>query len=135
MKHFFRRTNPVLSELVKACGTSSTGQKSRSELIGAVLTINLDCLLQACDRACHGSPRILKTVERATKGPKEGKISLYHLHGYLRIEPKSPNAEAPDRLVFTEDEYLARNDDPYSWANVTLHGRCGSSACFLSAVR
>lgn len=120
VREFFALTNPALMRIIEACSVTGPDGPEANEQVAAVLTTNLDGLIQVCDRACHGS-RILRTVERATASSEAGKISLYHLHGYLQLERCLPRKEAADRLVLTEDEYLQRNDDPYSWANVTLH--------------
>lgn len=121
VRRFFELRNPLLLRIVEACGVRQGGRVVANDQIGAILTTNFDGLLQICDRACHGSPRMLRTVERAHKNSHAEKISLYHLHGYLHIDTLHPEQEAADRLVLTEDEYLERNDNPYSWANVILH--------------
>lgn len=120
---FFRSKNPVLFEIVQVCGLKRRdGGYEMNETVGAVLTTNVDGLLQLCDRAIHGSPRMLRTVERASAETAAGKIPLYQLHGYL-LPPQAqlPSGEAADGLVLGEAEYLARTDGPYTWANVTLH--------------
>jgi hypothetical protein len=118
---FFEKKNPALLEIVRACSTKKEGEVVANNQIGAILTTNLDAILQLCDRAVHGSPRMLRTVERATQNSVFEKISVYHLHGYLQMQRSKPDEEASDQLVLTEDEYLERNDDPYSWASVVLH--------------
>jgi hypothetical protein len=120
--NFFLETNPVLLRIVNACSViEENGDRITNDRIGAILTTNYDNLIQLCDRACHGTPRMLRTVERPIKEGDAEKISLYHLHGYLQMKPSTLDDEASDRLVLTEDEYLERNDDPYSWASVLLH--------------
>ena len=130
VSNFFRAENPVLWEIVRACGVKgSNGEFEMNERIGAVLTTNVDALLQLCDRAIHGSPGMLRTIERASAETEAGKISLYQLHGYLlppqaqfAHRPGSPSSgEAADGLVLGEAEYLGRTDGPYTWANVMLH--------------
>jgi hypothetical protein len=121
VKTFFKKTNPVLYNLVKAFGVQEGAESeyTGNPAVGAVLTTNLDALIQLCDRACHGS-RVLRTVERSNTVTESGKVSLYHLHGYLQVR-RNPGNEASDRLVISEEDYLERNDNPYSWANVILH--------------
>jgi hypothetical protein len=118
---FFRKTNPLLLEIVKSCSIKSGTRYEMTQRIGAILTTNLDCFIQICDRAYHGTPRILRTVERSNTETDAEKIPLYHLHGYLQVKKPLPGHEAADRLVLTEDEYLERNDNPYSWASVIMH--------------
>jgi hypothetical protein len=123
VSRFFQATNPVLWEIVRVCGQSRSGHYRKNDRIGVLLSTNLDGLPQLCDRAIHGSPRMLRTVERASAEAHVDKIPLYQLHGYL-LPPSGASkirGEAADGLVLTEAEYVARTDGPYAWANVTLH--------------
>lgn len=117
VRQFFEQTNPVLIEIVRMCGDRGRGNSR----VGAVLTTNIDGLIQLCDRAVHGS-RMLRTIERSSARAEFGKVSLYHLHGYL-LPPLAGrrSSEAADRLVLTEEDYLVRNDDPNGWASGVLH--------------
>jgi SIR2-like domain len=89
-----------------------------NERLGPVLTTNIDCLLQIYDAVMHGDNRVFETIEAATSETDAEKLSLYYLHGYLSTDQKD-DKQIP--FVFTEAEYLDRNDDPYGWANITLH--------------
>jgi hypothetical protein len=120
MCKFLSLTNPVLLEIVKACSIRRGKRTRVNPSIGAILTTNIDAMLQICDHAHHSS-RILRTVERANTETSATKTSVYHLHGYLQPRPRGPGHETPDRLILTDDEYLDRNDNPYSWASVMLH--------------
>ena len=123
VNEFFQDSNPVLWEIVNACGSpDGTGRYHANDNIGALLTTNLDGLPQLCDRALHGR-RLIRTVERAATEAHLGKIPLYQLHGYLMPPGVSRGlrGEAADGFVLTESEYLGRTDGPYAWANVTLH--------------
>jgi hypothetical protein len=115
----FRRKNPALVNLVQACSIEVGKNFVENPRIGAVLTTNVESLIQLCDRACHCS-RILRTHERSDVAAHAHKIPLYQLHGYL-TPWKARDGEAADRLVFTESEYLERNDNPHFWANIVLH--------------
>jgi hypothetical protein len=82
------------------------------------LTTNIDCLLQIYDFVLHGWAELFETVNTASSETSAEKLSLYYLHGYL-----STDDAIVDKIpfVFTEPEYLNRKDDPYCWANITLH--------------
>jgi hypothetical protein len=110
VRDFFQKTNPSLSHLIELCSVKDSQKRFiPNPHIGAVLTTNVDSLIQMCDRAGHGSPRILRTIERASTKSKVGKISLYHLHGYITpYEDVDPSVLAPDRLILTEFEYTQR---------------------------
>ncbi len=124
---FFETTNNALLEVVKMC---SIRGKDGIPRIVTVLTTNLDSLLQICDRTINGSPRQLRTIERATKSSDSGKVSLYHLHGYLQPHSETkPMDEAADQLVLTEFEYTQRNDTPHHWAATTLHWALRECPC------
>jgi hypothetical protein len=112
--------NPTLASIVELCATQDGERWRPRPHIGALLTYNFDSLVQVYDRARHGSPRILRTVERSTKGVWAGKIPLYHLHGLLH-SCRSPMAdEAADQIVLCEDEYHQRTDDPHHFASTTM---------------
>jgi|SRR5215472_558424 len=83
--------------------------------IRALLTYNVDALIQIYDRARHGR-RVFRTVERSSKKARGRKIPLYQLHGYLQPLDVGPNHEATDRLVFTEHEYHKRTDEAFNFA-------------------
>ena len=117
VSRFFRKTNRSLYEVVRMC---SVQRKGISRIV-SVLTTNLDALLQLCDRAVHGSPRKLRTIERASKSTDAYKVPLYQLHGYLAPFKTSAAKEAADNLVLTEQEFNARTDQPYHWAATVLH--------------
>jgi hypothetical protein len=117
MSQFFRKENRSLYEVVKMCSVKRKGIPR----IASVLTINLDSLLQICDRAAHGSPRKLRTIERSSKSTETYKVPLYQLHGYLAPFKTSSRKEAADNLVLTEQEFNARTDQPYHWAATVLH--------------
>jgi len=81
---YVNRTNPSLAAVVNLCTIQSPnpdGHYKKNDRIACLLTYNIDCLVQTYDRAKHGRPRILRTVERACAGRELDKINLYHLHG------------------------------------------------------
>ena len=115
---YFRDNNRALHEIVRMCAIRENGMAR----IIALLTTNLDSLIQYCDRAIHGSPRMLRTIERASKSTHSHKVPLYHLHGYLQpFQDTEAKREAADRMILTEQEYIARTDQPYHWAATILH--------------
>jgi hypothetical protein len=109
-------SNRVLTSIVRLCGSDS--KRTANPRIGPVLTTNIDCLLQIYDALIQEDEPVFETVNVASAETNVEKLSLYYLHGYISTEEKRVK-NLP--FVFTEAEYLARNDDPYSWANVTLH--------------
>lgn len=125
---YFHATNPALHEVVRMCSIRSDCESRNKSRIVSVLTTNLDSLLQICDRAVHGSPRALRTIERASKSTDSDKVPLYHLHGFLLPFPNTPaKKEAADRLILTEQEYISRTDQPNHWAATVLHWALGES--------
>jgi hypothetical protein len=116
-----QKRNPVLAAIVELCVIDRpSGEHVKNPRIGAVLNYNIDCLLQVYDRARHGSPRIFRTIERASASRRPEKLNLYQLHGYLKVKQSDPTDEAADKLVLTEPEYHDRTDDPYNFANSSL---------------
>lgn len=113
------RENSTLASIVEFCAAPTSNPKmwAPNPRVAAVLTYNIDALVQLYDRCRHGSPRILRSIERASKKRQRDKIPLYyHLHGYLEPVAANPKKEASDALVFCEDEYHARTDHPFSFA-------------------
>lgn len=98
---------PTLRTVAAFCAVrNESGRYDPNPLVHAVLTLNIDALLQAYDYARH-EKRLLRTVERASAGARRSKISLFHLHGFLRFDGKArdPTKESHD-LVLTEREYF-----------------------------
>lgn len=93
----------------------------RNKRIHAVVTFNLDALLQAFVRARY-ERSLLRTTERASAGTKQRRINLYHMHGHLRFDDKAGNLrkEAPDAVVLTEQDYFDFFNNPTSMFNYTF---------------
>jgi hypothetical protein len=121
LAHAIKQKNPTLAAIVELCSKrTASSTYVKNQRIGALLTYNIDGLLQVYDRALHGSPRILRTIERASAGRRPDKVNLYHLHGYLMPQKGLPGDETADKLILTETEYHDRTDDAYSFANSAL---------------
>ena len=90
--------------------------------IRAIVTFNLDHLLQEYTRARYNQPGLLRTIERATQSPHIGKISVYHMHGLLRFDNKAKQSEkeAADAVVLTEQDYFNFFNEPMSLFNYTF---------------
>ena len=93
--------------------------KDNTEHIRAIVTFNLDHLLQRFVRARYEDRRLLRTIERASKSPEIGEINIYHMHGLLRFDNKAKRrrSEATDAVVFTEQDYFDFFNDPTSLFN------------------
>jgi hypothetical protein len=96
--------------------------KANLKHIRAIVTFNLDSLLQEYTRARYNNPGLLRTIERATQSPDISKISVYHMHGLLRFDNKAKQAEkeAADAVVLTEQDYYNFFNDPMSLFNYTF---------------
>ncbi len=122
---FLEEHFPTMAAVVDVCATETQATDdperrfARRPRVAAVLTYNLDALVQLQDRARHGR-RVLRTVERASKESDSRKIPLYHLHGYLQPLEVSRSHEAVDMLVLDEAEYNGRTDEPYSFAMTSM---------------
>lgn len=101
--------------------------------IHAIVTFNLDGLLQAYVYARY-EKRLLRTIERASASRIPGKISIYHMHGFLRFDEKKgdPGKEAADAAVLTEQDYFNFFNQPTSLFNYTfLHLLREYPCCFV----
>jgi len=112
---FVMRTNPTLRAIAALCAgpIDPSGQRMPNPRIHAVVTFNLDALLQEYIWARYGR-KFVRTIERATAFPTLGKINLYHVHGHIRFDPKwqDRTKNAPDALVLGEHEYFDIFDNP-----------------------
>ena len=89
--------------------------------IQAIVTFNLDALLQAYVYARY-EKRLLRTIERPSASRNPEKISIYHMHGFLRFDPKAGDLskEAPDAVILTEQDYFNFFNEPTSLFNYTF---------------
>ena len=126
---FIKRRNRTLASIMDLCIDTSKADPTPRVRIGAVLTYNMDALLQNYDRALHGSPRRFRTIERASKRRHPGKLPLYHLHGLILPTRADERDDDADSLILCEDDYHARTDDPYSFANTTMQWALRDFVC------
>jgi hypothetical protein len=103
------------------------------EHIRAIVMFNLDNLLQRYVRARYENRSLLRTVERASKSPEIGEISVYHMHGLLRFDKKAkrPRSEAADAVVLTEQDYFDFFNDPTSLFNYAFLYLLRESSCLF----
>ncbi len=120
---YMKGNNPTLRAIASLCAMRYPGGRlfSCNPGIRAIVTFNLDALLQAYVYARY-EKRLLRTVERASASHDPNKISIYHMHGFLRFDDKRGDAtkEAADKLVFTEHAYFDFFNSPTSMFNYTF---------------
>jgi SIR2-like domain len=120
--HHVHTQNPTLRAVGSLCASNrGTNDFTPNRKIHAVVTFNLDALLQAYVRARYGK-RLLRTVERPSASSNPEKISIYHMHGLLRFDRKAhdPTKEAADAVVLTEQDYFNFFNNPMSLFNYTF---------------
>jgi hypothetical protein len=107
----------------------------RNPQIHAVLTVNVDTLLELYCEAQAGGKRVVRMVDRASVGDHPDQIAVYHLHGTLdargenlfRSAPANLNAsdlqgvidDLLPELVFRESEYYETIANATSFVNHT----------------
>lgn len=115
--------NPTLRSIASLCAVPQENGRTyeANKRIHAIVTFNLDALLQAYVYARY-EKRLLRTVERPSASRNPEKINIYHMHGYLRFDPKAGNLskEAPDEVVLTEQDYFDFFNEPLSLFNYTF---------------
>jgi hypothetical protein len=120
---FIHQYNPTMRAIAAMCAIKNQGKETYSinPSIHALVNFNVDALLQAYTYARY-EKRLMRTVERPSAGSRPGKISMYHMHGFLRFDDKSDDLtkDAPDALVFTEQEYFDVFNEPASLFNYTF---------------
>jgi hypothetical protein len=117
---FMEQRCPTLAKVVQICSFKEDQGWRANPRVGAVLTFNIDALVENYDRALHGSPRILRTIERASKRRHSGKIPLYHLHGLLLPEAGGSRKETTDSLVLSEQDYYERTETAHAFATTMI---------------
>lgn len=114
---FVNQTNSTLRAVAALCAgpVGSSNQRRPNPRIHAVVTFNLDALLQEYIRARYGH-KFVRTIERASAFPILDTINLYHAHGHIRFDPKwqDRTKNAPDALVLGEQEYFDVFGNPTS---------------------
>jgi hypothetical protein len=120
---YVKINNPTLRAVASLCAMRHPGERlfSCNPGIRAIVTFNLDALLQAYVYARY-EKRLLRTIERASASHVPEKISIYHMHGFLRFDEKRGDAarEAADKIVFTEHAYFDFFNSPTSMFNYTF---------------
>lgn len=120
---YIQDTNPTLHSIASLCAVPrENGQTyEANKRIQAIVTFNLDALLQAYVYARY-EKRLLRTIERSSASRNPEKINIYHMHGFLRFDPKAgdPAKEAPDAAVLTEQDYFDFFNEPTSLFNYTF---------------
>jgi hypothetical protein len=115
-----RHANRLLDSVSKLC----EGSRSEGSGIQAVVTYNYDNLLElaTAQSVCKFVP-----VWRSSAPLQEGERPIFHVHGYI---PDRGSSSEPDGIVFTEAQYHAAANDPYSWSNL-CQIQCMSSSVGL----
>jgi hypothetical protein len=131
--HIQKSENQTLNAVASLCAVRDKRYDKqkfyvRNPNVHAIMNFNIDAVLREYIEARY--PRknrknkslIVRTVERASKSKDHEKISVYHLHGYLRFDPKAkrPDKEAFDKLVFAEQEYFDFFNSATSLFNYTF---------------
>ena len=120
--------NSTLRAVSALCASRSrpSGMFAPNPRVKGVVTFNLDALLQAHSWAKYcvepRRRRILRTVERPSARSRPDKISVYHMHGFMRFDHSvgDPSKEAPDQMVLTEQDYFDVFNDTTRLFNYTF---------------
>jgi hypothetical protein len=89
--------------------------------VHAVVTTNVDAILRTYIRARYGE-WLLRTIEGAGHGRREGRTSTYYLHGFLKFyqQDDADDEEEPVECVFTEQQYYDFFSRPYGIFSYTF---------------
>jgi len=134
---YVQTTNTTLRAVCALCATTTScpGQYDRNPRIHAIVNFNLDAVFRAYMHARypHGKHPLVRTVERPNKSRDPEKISVYHMHGYLRFDSKAGrrDSEASDRLVLSEHEYFDVFNSPTSLFNYTFLHMLREHSCLF----
>jgi hypothetical protein len=88
--------------------------------IRAVVNFNLDAVLRSYAVARYDT-FLFRTIERADKPQRLGRIPIYHMHGLLKFDHRDNHDETHEiPSVFTEGEYFDVFNQPHSVFNYTF---------------
>jgi len=99
--------NTTLRSVASFCATVKDGIDgySPNPRVHAVITFNVDSLLQAYGRAFlpnqRGQP-LFRTIERPSKHRHSSRMSVYHMHGFIQFRDTAVGnraQEAPDKVA------------------------------------
>jgi hypothetical protein len=126
------RANPTMHAVASLCvvpnetspGSGVTPRYFPNPAIRAIINFNFDALLRLYVHGRFGR-NILRTIDRASAGSHPRRISLYHVHGYLRFLRLRPDSsslryESPDLVVLAEEDYFDFFDRSGSVFNYSL---------------
>ena len=110
-----RSANPTLNAVAELCEKSKLGSTG----IQAVVTENYDSLLEIA-LGKYPFQSIWNSLST-----KSGKMPIYHVHGYVPVEPNQGSIAS--EIIFTEEQYYSAAQDAYSWSNLVQLQRMSSS--------
>jgi hypothetical protein len=103
-----QQDNLTLRAVAALCARKVGGQYERSRNVRAIVNLNFDVLLRTYMRERYGD-YLLRTVERPDASVSRKRIPTYHAHGLIHFDPScfdNLDEEAPDLMVFTEQQYF-----------------------------
>jgi hypothetical protein len=125
-----RCENNSLAVLARVIASEAQAPQRR---LKRVITLNVDDLLErAVTRLSAPAPTPVQPIVRASANlpHADRTLPIYHLHGYLRSEADGSECDdAPDVLVFTDQQYWASAAVPSSHMNRTFSFALHDSHC------
>ncbi len=119
---FVHAHSPTLRAVTALCvqRDSSDAEFLPNPRIRAVVNFNLDAVLRTYAAARYDA-YLFRTIERADKAQRIGRIPIYHMHGLLKFGRHHRDDDTHElRSVFTEGEYFDVFNQPHSVFNYTF---------------
>jgi hypothetical protein len=119
---FVRTRSPTMRAVTALCvqRESPRGEFLPNHRIHSVINFNLDAVLRTYAAARYAT-HLFRTIERADKPQRIGRIPIYHMHGLLKFDHRDSHDETHEiRSVFTEGEYFDVFNQPHSVFNYTF---------------
>lgn len=88
--------------------------------IHSVVTYNYDDLLECCLKNNEGvaaSDINIILSNTADKRPRNGKINIYHPHGFIPVFDPSIPTDSGNKIILTETSYYSMEQKAYCWEN------------------
>jgi ribosomal protein L22 len=104
-------TNQTMAAIINCCVKSVPGMTG----LKSIVTYNYDNLLELGLEKFQNQKDNFQPVFRGNQKLEDGKIPIYHVHGYIPYQNNDANY---DEIIFSEDQYNRAFQDPFFWGNV-----------------
>ena len=99
--------------------------------------INCHYALRNTKLVAENNPKILDRLSNDLSRPKKGRIPYYYVHGLLPVpdgRERFNRSISPEKLVFSEIQYLELTRTAYSWQSASFMSECMKRKCVFAGL-